>query len=30
MDHPEIPLDLWFGSYHDGSEAAINKLQKKE
>ncbi len=26
--NPEIPLDLWFGSYHDGSKEATNKLQK--
>ena len=27
--NPEIPLDFWFGSYQDDSEAATNKLQKK-
>ena len=26
--NPEIPLDLWFGSYHDGSKEATNKLQE--
>ena len=27
--NPEIPLDLWFGSYHDGSEEATSKLREK-
>ncbi len=27
--NPEIPLDLWFGSYHDGSEVATRKLREK-
>ena len=26
--NPEIPLDLWFGSYHDGSKEVTNKLQE--
>ena len=26
--NPEIPLDLWFGSYHDGSKETTNKLQE--
>ncbi len=27
--NPEIPIDLWFGSYHDGSEVATRKLREK-
>ncbi len=27
--NPEIPLDLWLGSYHDGSKEATSKLQEK-
>ncbi len=27
--NPEIPLDLWFGSYHDGSEEATKKMHGK-
>ena len=27
--NPEIPFDRWFGSYHDGTEEATNKLKNK-
>ena len=28
--NPEIPLDRWFGSYHDGSEDATNKMRARQ
>ena len=27
--NPEIPFDKWFGSYHDGSQEATNRLKKR-